>query len=544
MNSVVLAEMTLPVRGLAMLPQRGRVRGLHSPLLGWFVSPTGSASNSGSIGSPWSLSHALSGAGGVIVAGDTIWMRGGTYTQGASWVCSTSGAMGSGIDAQDSKIKWRNQPGELVSITTTNTDDDTLDITGSFNWWWGSVGQAEGIEVWRNVTERFDNRGSNIWMRCDVNQDGNKLLHLITRDGSNGIYAASGNAGSFKTGDLEIYGVLSYNNGQDHLTTGPRTHAVYLRHEQYLGTRDLLQVYGCIAFNQVGNGLQFYAGNVLTDGMKGVRAILNIVFGAGVLGTAGEGTQRNLILSGSTSSSPLEDCEATDNVLYHTGTDLDMGQVLLGSTAVVNRSAIVSRNTVVGGATSVAKFQIQEFDGVGFAGLDFHDNRIIPRAASLVVEVVTAGNQSANISTSDNVYYRDATATGWRHGSNKTFANWKTDTGLGATDTAVTPDPTVTEVTVIPLTKYTPKYGHVAFFNWGSLSVVPVDLSTILTVGDSYKVWNAQDRFGAPVLSGTYAGGTVNFPTTGVTPPTPVGTTPRTASTTAPFFDAFVVLGA
>jgi hypothetical protein len=70
---------------------------------------------------------------------------------------------------------------------------------------------------------------------------------------------------------------------------------------------------------------------------------------------------------------------------------------------------------------------------------------------------------------------------------------------------------------------------------------VNVDLSPILLPNDLYEVYNVQDLFGVPVLSGTYVGGTVAFPTTGKAPPATIGTSPRTAPTTAPFFDAFLV---
>ena len=53
-----------------------------------------------------------------------------------------------------------------------------------------------------------------------------------------------------------------------------------------------------------------------------------------------------------------------------------------------------------------------------------------------------------------------------------------------------------------------------------------------------------QDVFGAPVLSGTYGGGFVAIPMSGVTPPTPIGGSPRPPIKTGPNFDAFVVTSA
>src|SRR5205807_416285 len=41
---------------------------------GYYVTPGGLSTNSGNSSSPWSLSYALGGAGGVIQPGDTVWL--------------------------------------------------------------------------------------------------------------------------------------------------------------------------------------------------------------------------------------------------------------------------------------------------------------------------------------------------------------------------------------------------------------------------------------------------------------------------------------
>jgi hypothetical protein len=47
--------------------------------------------------------------------------------------------------------------------------------------------------------------------------------------------------------------------------------------------------------------------------------------------------------------------------------------------------------------------------------------------------------------------------------------------------------------------------------------------------------------FGAPVMSGTYSGGSIDIPMNGVTPPVPIGGSPRTPIKTGPAFDVFLV---
>jgi hypothetical protein len=60
----------------------------------FYVSPTGSSTADGSIGNPWSLQHALSGAGGQVGPGDTVYIRGGTYPNGGSLTVSGSATGG------------------------------------------------------------------------------------------------------------------------------------------------------------------------------------------------------------------------------------------------------------------------------------------------------------------------------------------------------------------------------------------------------------------------------------------------------------------
>ena len=85
--------------------------------------------------------------------------------------------------------------------------------------------------------------------------------------------------------------------------------------------------------------------------------------------------------------------------------------------------------------------------------------------------------------------------------------------------------------------------GNIVIYNWQQLAAVPVDVSSILRGNDQYEVRNVQDFFGAPVLKGTYQGGTLAIPMNAVTPPVPLGGWPVAAPPpTGPEFNAFVVL--
>ena len=69
-----------------------------------------------------------------------------------------------------------------------------------------------------------------------------------------------------------------------------------------------------------------------------------------------------------------------------------------------------------------------------------------------------------------------------------------------------TSPPTGTIIRVRP-NKYEAGRAHIAIYNWGNDSVVPVDISAAkLPDGAAYEIRDAQDYFGAPVAKGTYDG--------------------------------------
>ena len=88
--------------------------------------------------------------------------------------------------------------------------------------------------------------------------------------------------------------------------------------------------------------------------------------------------------------------------------------------------------------------------------------------------------------------------------------------------------------------QYEPGRANITVFNWSLASTVNVDLTGVLTVGSSYEIRNAQDYFATPVVTGTYAGGTLALPMSGLSVEAPVGV--ATPPATGPEFNAFVLL--
>ena len=90
---------------------------------------------------------------------------------------------------------------------------------------------------------------------------------------------------------------------------------------------------------------------------------------------------------------------------------------------------------------------------------------------------------------------------------------------------------------------YEPGRANVTVVNWDRAASVAVDLSAAaLAVGTSFEIRDAQNFYAAPVVTGTYSGGPVTVPMTGLTAARPVGNAPIVPAHTAPEFGVFVVL--
>jgi hypothetical protein len=60
--------------------------------------------------------------------------------------------------------------------------------------------------------------------------------------------------------------------------------------------------------------------------------------------------------------------------------------------------------------------------------------------------------------------------------------------------------------------KYDPRRANLAIVNWSRAKTVDVDVSSFLKLGDAYRIQNALDFFGKPVLEGKYEGQPVAVP--------------------------------
>ena len=176
--------------------------GTPTPPAGFFASPTG-GTGAGTYGDPWSLTYAVAGGGGAIGAGDTIWLRGGTYI-GDQWICTLDGTSGN-------PITFRAYPGERAIIdgnydnAVTGNNQPTIKVDGDYQIW-------RDLEVFNSMTDRFsaepgsnpsDGRGDGF----HVYGKGSKVINCVVHDNGQGL-------GIWGTAHgAEIYGNVNYHNG-------------------------------------------------------------------------------------------------------------------------------------------------------------------------------------------------------------------------------------------------------------------------------------------------------------------------------------------
>jgi hypothetical protein len=278
-----------------------------SPILAteFYVSPSAGGSGTGSFSNPWTLAAALAGPAAVR-PGDTIWLRGGTYSGTFS-----SSLTGSAV----SPILVRQYPGERAIIDGGNSGGGTiLSVAGAYTWYWG-------FEIMSSNTVRVAStdgdsppeivRGEGIaTVQSSATGSGLKFINLIIHDARQGIALWK------EAVDSEVYGCLIYNNGWDSPSRGSG-HGIYTQNQT--GTRKLTDN---ILFSGYGYGIHAYGSsasfldNFLFQG--------NTVFNSGNLSATGP--SRTLLLGG---DSIAHNPQVIGNFLYRqnggVGSDLDMG---------------------------------------------------------------------------------------------------------------------------------------------------------------------------------------------------------------------------
>jgi len=477
-------------------PSSGSV--LPGQHVGWYVTTQGSSAGNGSSAAPWDLQTALSGGQGRVQPGDTIWLRAGKYC--GSFTSSLNGTAAL-------PIVVRQYPGERAIIDgVTAPPADIFQINGSWTEFWD-------FEVMDSGTDRNNERPTALYVYRGSNI---KLIDLVAHDAGMGVYTES------DVSNIVIYGLVIYNGG-NWAPTRSDGHGLYIKNTGP-GPKILRDN---VIFNMFGFGVHCYT--LASSGqLKNITFTGNVAFNSGVISGYDRPTG-NANLNFQIGGDGVADQDsAVDNMTYFSPGHGD-ANARIGYKTLLNGSVTFQRNYIVGGnlALEWGYWQSAQVGGNVLIGsndiLNFHNPS-------------TSGHQWVGIA-----YYRDPTAGAWSYNGNAySLAAWRSATGLGATDAATTGTPSAPQVFVRP-NQYEPGRANIVIYNWTGQGSVAVNLSGVLSVGNVYEVRNVQDLWGAPVASGTYGGGSVNVPMSGVTPPQPIGGSPVTPIKTGPAFDVFIV---
>lgn len=385
----------------------------------FYVSPTG-GTGGGTIGDPWSLAYAASGAGGTIAPGHHIALRGGVYDTGTGTLDFTvSGLVGPGVDLPGQKVIFRayqNEKPIIVNRANSAGLDDAVHLDCDYVWFWGIEWYDNGWTS-RDVAPLFNN-GLTI---ATGRGNGLKLIHNVIHD------FESANIGCFNgpvTSDkCEIYGNVIYNAGVNRNEEG---HNFYLHHQG--SSSATINIDSNVVFNSFGLNCQIYSD---TDFVDWFNVLNNIWFGAGALSsvTTGE-TQYQLtsvLLGGNSNSS--HNCKILGNVFHAPPSATQL--LKLGFNQSLSQGNLeVGNNYGFGGGVASGSFSSFVINApvVPQVSLNVHDNTWFVADVNSVLSIVDAG--ALSYTWSNNVWYHTP-GTGFNGAS---FTVWSSDTGLGTTD--------------------------------------------------------------------------------------------------------------
>ena len=406
-----------------------------SPPTGKFVATTGSSANPGTLASPWSLSYAFGGPAGL-AAGDTVWIREGTYTASQWTISTTAGTSGA-------KVCYRAYPGERVRIV------GLIQANGDNNCLWG-------IESYQTTPPTAGNG-----LGINIRGPGYLLVDNFFHD-----HGQSCIGDWMDNSDGELNGNVVYNCG----THQNLDHGIYFQNQT--GTKLLRDN---VVFNNIAHGFHGYTSS--GQYLNNVTLIGNVGFNSGDIWGG-----------------------------YTSRADYLLGASAIQMSGIVMDSNYAYRNDLEQSG------EIGWFSGVGGTTLTFKRNYMA----------------------------------GSRHMGSWTSVDSTGGCGSLPCNTQLTSFPgSGSQVVVRPSTRDHDR-GIIIVYNWSLASTVAVNLSSVLAVGQDYKIVHVFDPWSTTgVLSGTYAGGTVSLPMTAVAPPAPLGRGSgySTAPTPGPRFGVFIIIG-
>jgi hypothetical protein len=476
----------------------------------FYVSPSGTPTAQGTKNDPWDLQTALSQPQGV-QAGDTIWLRGGTYN--GNYISHLTGI-------PSAPIFVRQFPGERAVIDGSTPLFEkypkALIVHGASTWYWGF--EITNSDPQRVSPDLATDRGRGSAIESDAPNA--KFINLILHDTGQGL------ALWIPGTDAEANGNIIYNNGWEAPDRG-HGHGIYTQNQD--GTK-------LIADNIVwGNfgGYGIHAFGTDQTFLRGYDFEGNVVFS-------------DLWLVGGDTA--IARITAANNFLYGTGFMFGYNHDLINQDITVKNNYVFASNPITSLFCSSVSLTGNTF--VGQPGPSAPDGTNI----SLYV---TQGADASNYTIDSNKWYRGLLGSDQlfaifnRGGPTQTynFAQWQQQLGFdrnGAyfSDSDLNkPDHPSGPVVFVRPNKYEPGRANIIVYNWDLAKKVRVDLSsTGLKVGDHFEIRDAENYLADPIVTGQYDGSTVRIPMKHLVAASPIGNATLISPHTAPQFGVFVVV--
>lgn len=455
-----------------------------------FVSTNGSPKGNGTIDKPWDLYTALTSKN--VQPGDILYIRGGTYDTasigGNSFVCTLKGKSKNPITI----MPYNNE--KVIFDGKYNSDGNpTLNVTGE----WVILrdfrftnSNKERVSYKSDTSDLQTNSG------VDFSAPNSKLINCFIYDNV-GVGCGFWNPAV----NSELYGCLIFNNGYlDSYRNRGTGHNIYTQNLE--GTK---LIHDNFIFNSVSYGLHAYFTGDSKDPKRNYQSGFdiqrNISFNNGVLCSA---FKSNYLVGG---MQPYNNVYLKDNYAYmwtdSAGRNYQMGY------SGINIDCTLENNYSFRSGSS--------FEFINFKEINFINNTIVNKGKSAAVSCTVPAESGYDKYTFKNNRYYGTNSTYFRHTDHRgysdtgNFNEWKNFTKNENNSTFTTGLPNKNLVSVMP-NKYEKGRANIVIFNYLENDYQKIDVSGVLEKGSEYYIYDVQNIFGDPILSGTYDGSLLNVP--------------------------------
>jgi len=440
--------------------------------VGIFVSPNGKPAAAGTEADPLDLATVFAKNDTHVQAGDTLWLMEGTYI--GNYQSFLNGS-------SDHPINVRPYPGKHVILQSPilaqgEFGGTTLEIQGAWVNYYGlevrslstdresEIKGSAGYTVENGVPTNYINLQGGVSVGTYYNSSQSNVINFVVHDTKGGLSSFSASTNS------ELYGNIIYNNGWTAPDRG-HGHAVYT--QNIGGYKKLTHN---IIFFGFGTGIHaYYTGTNDPDN-----------------------SQYNV--------NKLENYDIEDNVWFLTG-------------ASDPRASQKKDNCLVGGVYKpVVNLLVKHNLGYSdnYRGLRFGYSESVSGSTGLITDNYFAEGfwvaGSWNRLDVANSFLLNGFV-----GDSQSKIN-----DIGG-NTFSEPLPSSGKKIFVSANVHDARRARITIYNYDNDDTVLVNISSVLKVGEAYRIHSVFDLFGEPILSGVYDGKAISIPMGTVTPPQPIG---------------------